>query len=357
MKRAILIFILFFFESVLAVSGVSPGSYEVNFKPFLEENFTFNFIFEQGVVSKLYVEGDLADYIVLDKMGIIGSEKVIANLKLPERVDSYGLNKIRIGAKQISGGSGGVGIVSDVGGIIKVFVPYPGKSIDIKLNAPNENAGEILNVSLKIINQGNESVLVNPIVQIFKEDEMIGDLNFKSLSIESLMSSEIYGFFNTSGLSSGVYGAVALVDYGGESFARDEDFFKLGELFVNITNYPKEINKTDLAKFDVEVESYWNNRISDLYVKVSLDDKVFVSPVVNLNPWEKRNISVFVDSSEARGRETQVLITLYYNEMTTSKIVSLRLFNSQKNLYFVLFVLLVILILFIIYWGIMRKWG
>ncbi len=355
MKKWMFVLILLSIEGAFAISGISPGSYEIDFRSFLEKNFTFNFIFDEGVVSYVYVEGDLSEYVFLDKTEISGSEKVVATLKIPDNVEIYGLNKLIIGAKQKLGNSEGIKLISDARGIIKVFVPYPGKNVKVELNVPNGNVGERLKVGLKIINQGNESVLASPIVQIFKEESRVANLNFKSVLIESLASSETYEMMNTSEMSSGVYGAVALIDYGGERFAREEDFFKLGEFFVDIIKCSKEINKTDLARFDFEVESFWNNEINDLYAEVSLGSKVFGSPIIHLKSWEKKNITIFVDSSEIKGKEVTALITLYYGGKTTSKIISLKLLNSQKNLYILLLVLLVILVLFIIYWKIVRE--
>lgn len=353
MKKVILIFILLFAEGVVATSGVSPGSYEINFEPFLEKSFTFNFIFEEGITSKIRVEGPLSDYVFLDKETITGSETVVAKVNLPEKIDSYGVNKIRISAKQISLGLEGIELISDVGGIIKVFVPYPGKRPVIFLNLYDINEGENVKMNLKITNEGNESFLAKPSIHLFSGENKVYEKSFNEAIVDSLTSYEIEEYLNTSSLSSGEYGAVSLVDYGVEFFAKGEDFFRIGTLLINITNCTKEINRSDLEKFNIEVESLYNNEIRDIYASVSLGENTFYSPNFYLKPWEKKNVSVFLDSSDIKERNSSVLITLHYENTTNSEIFFINVLQSNLKIYlFILFLLFLLISVVFIFWKI-----
>jgi hypothetical protein len=344
MKKVILIFVLLFIKIVVATSGVSPGSYETNFEPFLEESFSFHFIFEEGVTSEISVEGPLSDYVFLDKRKIMGSEIVTAQLKLPEKIEYYGMNKIRVSAKQIPSGSEGIELISDVGGIIKVFVPYPGKRPVLSLNLYDINEGENVKMNLRITNEGNESFLAKPSIHLFSGEKEVYKKSFNEITINSLTSYEVEEYLNTSSFPSGDYGAVALLDYGVESFAKGEDFFRIGKLFINITNCTKEINRSELEKFNIELESLYNNEIRDIYASVSLGEDYFYSPNFYLKPWEKKNISVFLDSSNIKERNYSVLITLHYSNTTNSNTFFITILQSNLKIYlFILFLLFLLI--------------
>ncbi|MFA5061090.1 MAG: hypothetical protein WC494_02140 [Candidatus Pacearchaeota archaeon] len=353
MKKGFLIFILLFARMVVASSGVSPGSYEVNFEPFLEKTFSFAFIFEEGVVSTISVEGPLSDYVFLDKRTIIGSEVVTARLKLPEKIDFYGVNKIRISAKQVPEESGGVELISNVGGIIRVFVPYPGKRPVVFLNVYEGNERENVRMNLKIINEGNESFLAKPSIHLFNGEEKVYEKSFNESVINSLNSYEIDDYLNTSALSSGEYGAVALVDYGVGFFERGEDFFRIGKLFINITNYTMELNRSEVEKFNIELESLYNNEIREAYAEVFIEGKSFYSPIFYMKPWEKKNISVFLDTYHIKERNSSALITLHYNNITNSETIFVNVLQSNLKLYlFVLFLIILLVSVAFILWKI-----
>lgn len=353
MKKRFLILILLFVRIVIASSGVSPGSYEVNFEPFLDQTFTFNFIFDEGVVSKISAEGPLSDYVFLDKRTTLGSEAVTARLKLPKGIDSYGVNKIRISAKQVPKESEGVELVSDVGGIIKVFVPYPGKRPVVFLNVYEGNEGENVGINLKITNEGNESFLAKPSIHLFSGEEEIYKKSFEESIIDPLSSHEIEDYLETSSFSAGNYGAVALIDYGVEVFSKGEDLFRIGKLFVNITDHTKEINRSNLEKFNIELESLYNNEIKEIYAEVSVGDKQFYSPIFYMRPWEKKNVSVFLDSSNIREKNSSVSITLHYGNATNSERVFINILQSNLKLYlFIFFLISLFISVVFIFWRI-----
>jgi len=262
---------------VLAISGVSPGSYEVDFEPGLSQNFTFDFIFDEGVNAEVYVSGGLSEYVSLDKDSIVGGERVVATLNLPSNVNKSGLNEIRVGARQILEGEGGVGIVADVGGLIRLEVPYPGKYVELELVVPNANAGDLVDLSLKAYNRGEETVDVALLIQIFMDEDvpyatdlMVEEIKFDSVTIKPSEMEVFSTSLNTLDYSPGDYVATALGDYGEENLARGDNFFRLGELYVKILNYSKTFEEGGIERFSIEVESFWNNPINELYAEAIL---------------------------------------------------------------------------------------
>jgi hypothetical protein len=340
---------VFLCSEVFAISGVSPGGYEVDFEPNLSKSFEFSFIFDDYVKSELYVSGPLSEYVTLDKEYLEGRGSVVAFLSLPAEVETPGLNVIRIGARQLAKEGGGIEIVSDVGGIIKVNVPYPGKYLELEAIAPNANAGELVNISLKAYNRGKVSLDVHPMIQIFNEVEKVETLNSSHKRVIAPFKSETFYFLlDTSDYAPGNYTATALADYGEENLARDDDPFRLGEFRVAITNYSSSFERGKIGKFNVEVESFWNSPINDLYAVVYLLDQEFVSfrtSSLSLGAWKKNTLVGFIDTTSVEEDTFMANITLYYGNATTSQVVAL---NLEKRIdytpYILVFVLLVVLL-------------
>ena len=132
MKRVVILLFLFcfLFPFVLSLSGVSPSMYTVDFVSNYKNEFVFNYVFDEGVETEIVVQGDLSQYVQIKKEKMfLGRKMVVVELSLPEKIDVPGAHKIMILAQNVKKTNSGVGIVSNVGGIIQVRVPYPGSHL------------------------------------------------------------------------------------------------------------------------------------------------------------------------------------------------------------------------------------
>ena len=348
MKRLVfLVMLVFLCSGAFAISGVSPGSYEIDFQPDLSRELSFNFVFDEGVRAEIYLEGELAEYMSVDKDEISGSESVLVILDFPEAVDLPGVNKVRVGARQIVDDASGVGVAADVRGVIKINVPYPGRWIDLEIVAPNVNVGDVSEMKLKIFNRGNESVVISPMIQIFKDDEFLDNFDLEFIRISPADFKEVGFSLDTFRYSAGDYMATALGDYGDERLARSDDPFRLGELLIKIVNYSSHFEEGGIERFSIEVESFWNNDIDDLYAEVvvdGFDNMGFITPVAELGAWKSKTIDGFLDVSSVGIETLEADIILHYKNRTNSERVELSfdLAYDYSTLFFVLAILIVV---------------
>lgn len=343
MKKRVMFVLAFIFlcYGVLAVSGVSPSNYDVDFKSGFESNFTFNFISDEGIVSRLSVDGDLAKYVSLDRYRISGSEKVVAIMKLPEKVENYGVNKIRVSARQVPENNEGIGMISDVGGIIRITVPYPWKYAETSLKIPDGSQESLLNISLNVKNLGNLTITAKSQAQIFENDKLKEILYFDDVKISPLEEVSLSKKVNVSNYF-GDYGVVALVDYGGAEQSRAEDFFRIGKLFIDVKNYTKEVKKSLSVPFFVNVTNLWNNEIDNFYAEVSVDNFNFSSPLEKINSWEDKSLVIYLDTSKMEG-SVDGNLTLFYGDASMSFPVSFEI----KEDFFVTLIIIIIVLVFI----------
>jgi len=351
-KRVIIGYIIFIFvliNYVQASFGVSPGKYDIDFSPGLKQEFVFNFKFDEDAEVDVYASGELKDYVKLNTDKLVGGGLVIASINLPKKIETPGINNIYVEAKQLPSKSGGFALAGHVIARIEVKVPYPGKYAEIKLIAPNANAGEPINFTVLIDNLGTDTILAQTALKILDyRNKTQDDIDAGVDAIQSKGSVAKIVAINTRKYKPGTYKAIATVAFGGVKPVEDEKQFRLGELFVNITNHTKEFIRDKINKIDIEVESLWNDPIYNLYANVFIINHniSFVTPSINIEPWSKNTLTGYFDTSEIKENKFKANITLLYNEKSSSKIVNLSFVKTVNyTFYIIIGVILFILIL------------
>ena len=323
MRVGFILFLFFLMGNVLAVEGVSPGSYSVDFELGLEREFIFDFVLDDK--QDLVIEGDLRDYVQLSRDYVWGENRVVVRLKLPQ-------NFSELSEANLYPGVNNIWIVAgNARGVIKILVPYPDKYVDAKLAAPNVNVGKDVNINLKVSNFGRVDAVVDARVEVVFDGEVAQEFEGEEIF---LGVSEIYDYdfvFNSFNYSAGDYSVRAFVDSGGEEKIV-EDGFRLGKKAVLISNYTREIKSGGLGKFEIEVESLWDEDMKEVYAEVRVigrqsDDGVslerdvgFDSSIVSLGAWEKKRLVGYFDSEEIEG-EIMLSIDVYFDGEVESEVV------------------------------------
>lgn len=339
MKFIVVGLLIFLCGGVLAVSGVNPRSHEIDFESDSQVAVSFNFFLGDGVSGDLRVEGDLAWYVSLDKEKISGQENVVASLLFPFELDSPGVNELRI-------------IAGDVVGIIKVRVPYPDEYVELELDVPNINVWEDVELVLNIVNRGNDSALVNPLIEIYLGDELIDSFYGGDIEIAFGDSGVFETVLNTSSYFSGDYSVVATVEHGGRTVKVDNPF-SIGELSVEILDYTERFRENKLDRFEIDIISLWDDDISEVYAEITVldSDITFSTSIGDLKAWGTTRLVGFIDTGKISDEEFEARISVYYNGEVTSKMVSLKI---EKGFDWVLFgsiILSLVIIGFIIWRG------
>jgi len=327
--------------------GVTPAFYEINFEPYLQKTFQFNFWIEGGAGLKIYANGDLADYVALSDNYLENSGLVNVVLSLPKEIEVPGMHRIQIGALETpKGDKEGVGIVGNVLGVIKVFVPYPGKYVETEFSAKDAKYGEVVEFALKILNKGTEEVSTNSYVEIYdSKDKLVKKIELGVNVIEKIGTRDLKARFDTIGQKVGSYKAIGIVEYAGKK-VKKEQAFRIGELFIDITGYSKEFIRGKINKFDIEIESLWNDDIENVFAEVLVPDYniKFFTPSASLGGFQKINLTGYLDTTSipVEVDSFRASINVYYVGKTTQKIVRLKI---KKEIDYVLYGLIGIIAL------------
>lgn len=314
-------FIIFSIELTAAALGITPAKQEINFIPGQKYEFTFTIISDNpNQELELYLDGDLAEYGRLSTTSAIGSETFNVAVALPDEIISPGPHSIIVRGREVVSEREFIGTLIDIGVPIKIFVPYPGRYAELQLNIPNGNIDEEIPIELLVINRGKENLFLQSVyVDFYTSGQKAGTLSYKPAEISVAEERYFRKRLDTAGYKSGDYLGVAYADYG--EIASVNQSFRVGSLFINITNFTQRIPQESIQKFHIGIESFWNREIDGVFADVNLSNDVetvtFRTPPVNLEPWRIKQLEGFIDTSDLNGNYN-ALISLHYAQKTTT---------------------------------------
>lgn len=332
---------------VSSVAGVSPAIYRDDYYDGFKKDYSFNFYFNDDSKAEIYAEGDLSQYVKLNKKSISGSEGVRVSVSLPIGVVKPGKNIIYIGAREIIDPEGGVGLAGNIRGVIVIKVPYPGKYVESELKVSNANPGELIDLELNVDNLGQDDVTASVIVETFNSKGLKEKLELGSKLIPTKEEEVFKKRIDSNGYGSGDYYANATIYYGGDNPSYASSIFRIGRLYVGIGNITSDFEKGKINRFIIPVESFWNDDIEGLHANVSFPgyDESFLTPTIKIEPWEKTQLTGFFDASKIDKDEFQANITLYYEGGFTNKLVDV---NFKKEVNYTMYIIIGVLSLVIV---------
>ena len=343
-KKRVLILIVFlmvFFLPLINAGslGISPAKQEFYFEPGIEKTFTFKIVSASSEqITDLYVKGDLAEYVNLSKESVVGQDSFEVYIKLPNKIEIPGKHRILIGAKEhvdeLDSGVKGLVVIQVP---IYVLVPYPGKYAEASFKISDINEGENAVFELEIFNFGTEKISPNSRIDIYKDEKRTEKIKTKIIEPQEIKSKErilIIDEINTSDFKPGPYFVTVNIDY--SKIIEIDDEFKIGTLLIKIIDYSNEFEEGKINKFKIEIESLWNYEIENVYGEVSVTDNgkiidQFKTPTIDLNSWEKANLTGFFDASEVEEGKYVANLKIFYEDKSIYKLVSIYVIKLGLN--------------------------
>jgi hypothetical protein len=358
MKKKSLFFIVFFVfvffgcVNVYAL-GLTPAKVIVNFQPDSEFDVKFT-VLGSGKPLKVYADGPFKEYVSFDKENVTGGQSFTANVYLPTETKNYGDNRLYIRVEEIPEATQGIGTKLSVGALILIKVPYPGQYAEIfRYNVNDVNVGEPVNISIIVVNLGQENIAANAKTTIKNSrNETVEVIDLGNRFIDTT-NQEIFTYLlDTSSYRPGTYNTTAIVDYGQE-LLKEEKGFRIGTLFVNITNYTRKVEQGKISKFMIRIKSKWNDDIENVYATVNVtkggnSTDFFKTPSISLNAWNEAELFGFLNAENVKAGIYGINISLFYNGEVTSKIAEVEITKDFNYLYLIIpgavFLLIVVIV-------------
>jgi len=360
----------------LSALAVTPASVSIDFQPRLEQAIDYwVFLTKPDKAYSIYVKGDLAEYATLSKNKLKGDGTFKVSLSLPDSFEKPGNHILHVGVKEAVDeelNQNTIGTAVEIVALVNVYVPYPGKYAEISFSSENVNVGEPLEFNLELVNRGKEDLIVFPRIEIFSNQskEKVETLYLENRSLVTTQRLSLHKPLDTSSYNPGRYNGVAIVDYGGASPSTAETFFRIGDLSIEIKNYTRKIILDgNIQKFNVDLESGWNDNIDGVYANVVFLNETsevlsFQTSSTNLNPWEIKTITGYFDTLNFKEGEYNANITLsYYGRdvgKSSTKMVQVEFVKESSSILVIVLIslggfILIILIGLIIFFSRRKK--
>jgi len=336
LKNGLLILLIFFILIPTAYS-IGVGSFDPNLNRTIDA-FVINNV-GSDIRVKLEAQGELAKYVTFSEeyldISKDGKKIFTFNLNLPESI-SPGQNILMIGATDITPPPPGARGIRAVTSAYKAFIieaPYPGKYIDASFTAQDIELDGTAIFNAGVTSKGEEIIdKIDGFVEIFENDEKIATAALDTITAVNPKESRIMqAKWDSHGHKVGGYRAKATINFDEEKLER-EATFKIGTLLIKITNYAKEFYKDEINRFDIEIESFWNTQIDDIYGEVEINDEKLKTLKVSLPPWSETKVTAYLDTHNLELGEHIANIKVNYGENVAEEIGKITVLPKREKI-------------------------
>lgn len=329
---SILIAALVFSSLALSLGiGSLPGQRTINFEPNKRVVLSY-FILSADTDVKVHVAGDLADYMKVTKELIHARDSDTSFnviIDFPEKIETPGIHKMSVVAEQLDASKGGTfGTKVNIRVNFDVFVPYPGKYVELSVSAPNVDVNETVNIYYKLSNKGKETISsIYAGIYVFNAtNQRVAELKTDEISLAPQASYESNVLLDTPGLSPGEYRIVMQSEYPGKN--KSSAAFRIGSQKVLLVDYTKEFYVNTINKFEIGLLNDWSVSTGNVYAEIVMDGKSFKTPSLTLAPWQYRKAEGYLDAQTLSEGSKNATILIYYGENKDSIPVEL-LFKNK----------------------------
>jgi len=226
----------------------------------------------------VYAEGDYADNVAISHSIVTlksTDEMVQFTAAMEKTPDKPGSHPVRIIAVEIPDESSDTIVARQaVAAVLNLVVPYPGKYADAELVIPKKQAGEPLEFVVKITNRGTGAISkAQARIEVYSPaNEMLASLTSDEKAVNAGEMRELVARYHNE-LKEGKYFAKAYVNYDGEEIVLEQPF-SIGNMLVDIRSvYVKDFSLGEIARFDIMIESKWNEQIPDIFADMEIHDR------------------------------------------------------------------------------------
>lgn len=314
--------------------GIAPGEIDANFGS-IKKVLIINNQHKDMQVA-VYAEGELAEYIEISEAMIDfkSDEDMKEILVTINNIEGAKPGKIKadlIAIELPSGKGSGIAARQAVISSIVVNVPYPGKYAEAELKLPQATADEALGFAVEVKNLGGQDILsAKARVDIYSPtNELLASLQTTELEVKTGESRELVARYS-SGLPRGKYYVKAELVYDGNKVPM-EGILEIGSMLIELKSiYAKDFRLGEIAKFDLLIESKWNEELPHVYADLTIRDQygntetTFKTSEISLSPMSVGLLNAYWDTQEVAPGDYQATVMLHFLGDNVQKTMSFR---------------------------------
>jgi len=315
-------------SSIVSAVGFSSNYFKApsyEFEPNKEFNFNFKAVY-QTRNSIISAHGELAKYVELsrDYISLDDSDKSYSvRVVLPSSSEGLtpGTNQIKIciddDLTEIKK-QGLFTLTTSACFPIKIYIPFPGEYLEIdNYVIPNVNTGENSVLSFDLWNRGKNNLhTVSYNFKIFNplNNEILVTKSQSNIPVATQTRKKINLDLNTNTITSGYYNTSLIVNYDGDKSTEYFGTFNIGKLNVNVINYSNKFFNDSIQKFNIQIQSDWNDKIPNVYAEVNILNETSKTSPSTLSNFQVKEIATHFDFTKIPVGNQSGIITLFYDD-------------------------------------------
>lgn len=261
--------------SLVHAIGVRPTKTEFVYdeNPIYNGNFMVVNNEDRDLSLKVYVDGDLANYIFLDTNTLEFKEGeeikyVWFKLNLPDNI-LKGNFASDIVVEEISSDYSGDGISSKIRLRHHVIVKgeFPEKYLETKINF--QDNGDKLRIVSEVENKGKLDL--GNVQTIFNIPELNEELESEVVTLKTDENKILYVDLDKTNLKNGEYEVSAVTKYDNMEMETSK-IMTLGRPEVEVSYFDRYFVSNDINKYNLELQNNWNKKVENVYVDVIVKD-------------------------------------------------------------------------------------
>ena len=350
--------------SVASAIGISPSKIELAFEPNHHEEIIMNLINSAGrpLNATLQLGGDLAQYMTSEDGFFVippyQSKAYTIAIDFPAVIRKPGEHIVTVNAVQAPINTKeeirGIGATLSVEGGIVIRVPYTGKYAETTLTLEDINEGEQSTATFNIVNYGLDAIQsARGTLQIYDATgALLDSLSTPRVYIPAQATETALISLDSKRYGAGIFPVIAFTEYDGDITEQITKELRIGTLFVNVTDYTKEVYTESLVPFQIQAHNRWNNQIDHLFAEIRfLKQGIEIGDIlktssISLPAWEQLQLSALWDTRSVETGVYDAEITLRYNEKTTVVTVPVTVKNKfEFNTTLILIIIIVSMLL------------
>jgi len=333
----------------VAALGITPGRTTIDYEPGLEKEIQISVLNNEHKPMKVIITSvmkeDLQGAVTLfqDYLEFMPSEErkdLNYNIKLPEGMPP-GLHTGEIIALEVPKSDleeNTVGATIAVVSQIYIYVPCPGKCIELGLEVLDAETDSLATFIVPVISRGELDIKdLRATIDIYRASEKITTLETDYSSLESGKRTELSAKWNVS-VEQGDYKAKITAFYDGQTEYYEEDF-TVGEKMVSIESIiVNDFQLGEIAKLQILVANKWSEELKEVYAnllvyndreQVMADIKSATDSIPGLS---KKELVAYWDTAGVKEGEYSGKLMVVYGEKSTDKNLVLKVSENSLDI-------------------------
>jgi len=304
--------------------GIRPVKTEVGSLQSYQGSFKVVNNDHKDLKLRIYVEGDLKDYIELPQteLEFTSTEEIKTvpfTLEIPERELPPGRIEGRIIVEEelykAPTSDGYVAANIKMAHKVYVDVPYPEKYIEAKIDVEEKEEGVDLIATVK--NLGTTDLdEVKSTLSVYSGTEEIASYDNPAEQLDVMEEHSFRNYVEKEKLGQGEFKVLSSIEYAEYTLELIEAFM-IGEPIIKLLNYDKYFEVGRINELALELKSEWNTLISNIHAEVFVfkDNKeVFNTKTTSfeLEPYEEKKVVAHLDARNLELGEYDINVVLSY---------------------------------------------